>query len=107
MRKASCLKVNLIHSGAVAFPKVTPNVIRRIDGVLDARQYTVPKEQYLEAIRNGETPDVDGYKGHLRECYVVAAPDADKAKIENEIKTMENYFVGYETVVNFISQEGT
>ena len=48
---------------------------------------------------------IDGYKGHLRECYVVAAPDADKAKIENEIKTMENYFVGYETVVNFISQE--
>ena len=57
------------------------DAIRRIDGVLDARQYTVPKEQYLEAIRNGETPDVDGYKGHLRECYVVAAPDADKAKI--------------------------
>ena len=55
------------------------DAIRRIDGVLDARQYTVPKEQYLEAIRNGETPDVDGYKGHLRECYVVAAPDADKA----------------------------
>ncbi|MBS6140790.1 diaminopimelate dehydrogenase, partial [Veillonella parvula] len=81
------------------------DAIRRIDGVLDARQYTVPKEQYLEAIRNGETPDVDGYKGHLRECYVVAAPDADKAKIENEIKTMKNYFVGYETVVNFISQE--
>ena len=54
------------------------DAIRRIDGVLDARQYTVPKEQYLEAIRNGETPDVDGYKGHLRECYVVAAPDADK-----------------------------
>ncbi len=63
------------------------------------------KNNTLEAIRNGETPDVDGYKGHLRECYVVAAPDADKAKIENEIKTMENYFVGYETVVNFISQE--
>ena len=60
---------------------------------------------HSDAIRNGETPDVDGYKGHLRECYVVAAPDADKAKIENEIKTMENYFVGYETVVNFISQE--
>ena len=68
-------------------------------------QYTVPKEQYLDEIRNGQTPDVDGYKGHLRECYVVAAPDADKAKIENEIKTMENYFVGYETVVHFISQE--
>ena len=60
---------------------------------------------HSDAIRNGETPDVDGYKGHLRECYVVAAPDANKAKIENEIKTMENYFVGYETVVNFISQE--
>ena len=63
------------------------------------------KNNTLEEIRNGQTPDVDGYKGHLRECYVVAAPDADKAKIENEIKTMENYFVGYETVVNFISQE--
>ena len=63
------------------------------------------KNNTLDEIRNGETPDVDGYKGHLRECYVVAAPDADKAKIENEIKTMENYFVGYETVVNFISQE--
>lgn len=81
------------------------DAIRRIDGVLDARQYTVPREQYLEEIRNGGTPEVDGYKGHIRECYVVAAPDADKAKIENEIKTMENYFVGYETIVNFISQE--
>ena len=81
------------------------DAIRRLEGVVDARQYTVPKEQYLDEIRNGQTPDVDGYKGHLRECYVVAAPDADKAKIENEIKTMENYFVGYETVVHFISQE--
>ena len=48
---------------------------------------------------------MDAYKGHLRDCYVVAAPDADKAAIEQEIKTMENYFVGYETVVHFISQE--
>lgn len=81
------------------------DAIRRIEGVLDARQYTCPKEEYLEEIRAGKTPDVDGYKGHLRECYVVAAADADKARIEEEIKTMENYFVGYETVVHFISQE--
>ncbi len=81
------------------------DAIRRIHGVLDARQYTCPKEEYLEAIRQGQTPDVDAYKGHLRDCYVVAAPDADKAAIEQEIKTMENYFVGYETVVHFISQE--
>lgn len=81
------------------------DAIRRIDGVLDARQYTIPKEQYLEAIRAGEAPEVDGYQGHLRECFVVAAPNADQAKIEEEIKTMENYFVGYETIVHFISQE--
>ena len=73
------------------------DAIRRIHGVLDARQYTCPKEEYLEAIRQGQTPDMDAYKGHLRDCYVVAAPDADKAAIEQEIKTMEKYFVGYET----------
>lgn len=81
------------------------DAIRRIDGVLDARQYTCPKEEILNDIRNGATPEVDAYKGHIRECYVVAAEGADKAKIENKIKTMENYFVGYETIVNFISQD--
>ena len=81
------------------------DAIRRIDGVVDARQYTVPKDKYLNAIRNGEMPEVTGQEAHLRDCYVVAAEGADKARIENEIKTMKNYFVGYETVVHFISQE--
>ena len=81
------------------------DAIRRLDSVVDARQYTVPREEYLEQIRQGQTPEVTAQSGHLRECYVVAAEGADKAKIENEIKTMENYFVGYETIVHFISQE--
>ena len=81
------------------------DAIRRIDGVVDARQYTVPKDKYLNAIRNGEMPEVTGQEAHLRDCYVVAAEGADKTRIENEIKTMKNYFVGYETVVHFISQE--
>lgn len=81
------------------------DAIRRLDGVVDARQYIVPREEYLEQIRQGQTPEVTAQSGHLRECYVVAAEGADKDKIENEIKTMENYFVGYETIVHFISQE--
>lgn len=81
------------------------DAIRRLDGVVDARQYTVPREEYLEQIRQGQTPEVTAQSGHLRECYVVAAEGADKDKIENEIKTMENYFVGYETILHFISQE--
>ena len=81
------------------------DAIRRLDSVVDARQYTVPREEYLEQFRQGQTPEVTAQSGHLRECYVVAAEGADKAKIENEIKTMENYFVGYETIVHFISQE--
>lgn len=81
------------------------DAIRRLDSVVDARQYTVPREEYLEQIRQGQTPEVTAQSGHLRECYVVAAEGADKAKIENEIKTMENYFVGYETIVHFIFQE--
>lgn len=81
------------------------DAIRRLDGVVAARQYTVPREEYLEQIRQGQTPEVTAQSGHLRECYVVAAEGADKDKIENEIKTMENYFVGYETIVHFISQE--
>lgn len=81
------------------------DAIRRIDGVLDARQYTCPKENLLDEIRHGQTPTVDAYTGHTRECYVVAADGADKQKIEQSIKTMKNYFVGYETTVHFISQE--
>ena len=81
------------------------DAIRRIEGVLDARQYTVPVPAALEAVRNGENPTLATREKHTRECYVVAAPDADKARIEKEIKEMPNYFSDYDTTVTFISQE--
>lgn len=81
------------------------DAIRRIDGVLDARQYTVPVPEALEKVRNGENPVLSTGEKHTRECWVVAAPDADKARIEKEIKEMPNYFADYKTTVNFISQE--
>ena len=81
------------------------DAIRRIDGVLDARQYTIPKEDALNAVRNGESPDLSTREKHLRECFVVAEDGADKARIENEIKTMPNYFADYDTIVHFISKE--
>ncbi len=81
------------------------DAIRRIDGVVDARQYTVPVEAALEAVRSGKNPDLATREKHTRECYVVVKEGADKARIENEIKTMPNYFADYDTTVNFISQE--
>ena len=81
------------------------DAIRRIEGVADAKQYTVPVPESLEAVRNGETPALTTRQKHTRECYVVAKEGADKAKIENEIKTMPNYFADYDTTVNFVSQE--
>ena len=81
------------------------DAIRRIDGVLDARQYTVPIEAAMTAVRNGECPTLSAREKHKRECYVVAADGADKTRIENEIKTMPNYFADYDTTVEFISQE--
>ena len=81
------------------------DAIRRIDGVLDARQYTVPVESAVERVRNGENPQLTTRDKHTRECYVVAAEGADRAKIENEIKTMPNYFADYDTTVTFISME--
>ena len=81
------------------------DAIRRIDGVVDAKQYTIPKEEALEAVRSGANPDLTTRQKHLRECFVVAAEGADKARIENEIKTMPNYFADYDTIVHFISQE--
>ena len=80
------------------------DAIRRIPGVKNAKQYTVPKEEYLAKVRNGEMADFTGNEAHLRDCYVVAEAGADKAAIEKAIKTMPNYFVGYETQVNFISE---
>ncbi len=81
------------------------DAIRRIDGVIDARQYTVPVESTLEKVRAGETPNLTTREKHVRECYVVAAEDADKAEIERKIKTMPNYFSDYDTTVTFITLE--
>ncbi len=81
------------------------DAIRRIDGVQDAKQYTIPVDSALERIRNGETPNFATREKHTRECFVVAKEGADKDRIEKEIKTMPNYFADYDTTVHFISQE--
>ena len=81
------------------------DAIRRIEGVLDARQYTVPVESAVERAKSGEMPEFTTREKHLRECYVVAEEGADKARIENEIKTMPNYFADYDTTVTFITKE--
>lgn len=80
------------------------DAIRRIEGVLDARQYTIPIESALDAVRSGQNPQLTTRQKHLRECFVVAAEGADKAKIEEAIVTMPNYFDEYDTTVHFISQ---
>ena len=81
------------------------DAIRRIDGVIDARQYTCPVESALERVRNGENPELSTREKHTRLCYVVAEEGADKARIEAEIKNMPKYFADYDTTVNFISLE--
>ena len=81
------------------------DAIRRIKGVVDARQYTVPIDSALERVRSGENPNLTTREKHLRDCYVVAQDGADKARIEHEIKTMPNYFADYDTSVHFIDLE--
>ena len=81
------------------------DAIRRIDGVLDARQYTVPVETALSEVKNGGTPTLTTREKHRRECFVVAEDGADLARIENEIKTMPNYFADYDTSVTFVTKE--
>ncbi len=81
------------------------DAIRRIEGVVDARQYTCPVEEALTRVRNGENPSLSTREKHTRLCYVVAQEGADKVRIENEIKNMPNYFADYDTTVNFISLE--
>lgn len=81
------------------------DAIRRIEGVKDARQYTVPIDAALDAVRSGKNPELTTREKHLRECFVVAEAGADTARIEHEIKTMPNYFADYDTVVHFISEE--
>ncbi len=81
------------------------DAVRRIPGVRDAKQYTIPVEAALEAVRNCENPVLSTREKHLRDCYVVAEEGADLQKIENEIKSMPNYFADYDTTVHFITQE--
>lgn len=81
------------------------DAIRRVAGVQDARQYTVPVESALEQVRSGSNPQLSTGDKHKRVCYVVAQEGADKARIENEIKTMPAYFADYDTTVHFITQE--
>ena len=81
------------------------DAIRRIEGVADAKQYTIPKEDALIAVRGGSNPELSTREKHLRECFVVAKEGADLARIENEIVTMPNYFADYATIVHFITAE--
>jgi len=81
------------------------DAIRRIDGVLDAKQYTIPVESAMDRVRKGENPELTTREKHKRECFVVAKEGADKARIEKEIVTMPNYFADYDTTVHFISLE--
>ncbi len=81
------------------------DAIRRVEGVLDGKQYTVPVDAALESVRNRENPELSVRQKHTRECYVVAEEGADLARIEKEIKEMPNYFADYDTTVHFISKE--
>ena len=81
------------------------DAVRRIEGVLDCRQYTIPVPEALEKVRSGADPTLTTREKHTRECFVVAEEGADLARIENEIKTMPNYFADYDTTVHFITAE--
>ncbi len=81
------------------------DAIRRIEGVVDARQYTIPIDEALESVRSGSNPELSTRQKHKRDCYVVAAEGADKAKIKAEIVNMPNYFADYDTTVTFITAE--
>ena len=81
------------------------DAIRRVGGVVDGKQYTIPVDEAIEAVRSGSNPELTTRQKHRRECFVVAEEGADRARIENEIKTMPNYFADYDTTVNFITEE--
>ena len=81
------------------------DAVRRIEGVKNAKQYTIPVEKALEAVRRGENPELTTREKHIRECFVVLEEGADAARVEQEIKTMPNYFADYDTIVHFISEE--
>ena len=81
------------------------DAVRRIDGVKDCRQYTIPVDEAMKAVRDGSQPELSTREKHTRECFVVAEEGADLARIESEIKNMPNYFADYDTTVHFISEE--
>ena len=81
------------------------DALRRINGVKNAIQYTIPKQEALESVRSGNNPELSTREKHLRECFVALEDGADKVRIENEIKSMPNYFADYDTIVNFVSEE--
>ena len=81
------------------------DAVRRIEGVIDARQYTIPVDAAVESVRKGENPELTTRQKHTRECFVVAEEGADLARIEREIKTMPNYFDEYDTTVHFITAD--
>ncbi len=81
------------------------DAIRRVAGVKDGKQYTIPVEKALESVRSGENPKLTTREKHTRECFVVAEEGADLAKIEQDIKTMPNYFADYDTTVHFITED--
>lgn len=81
------------------------DAVRRIKGVIDCRQYTIPVDETLQAVRSGLNPELTARQKHTRECFVVAEEDADLGRIEHEIKTMPNYFSDYDTTVHFITKE--
>ena len=81
------------------------DAVRRVEGVKDARQYTIPVESALDAVRAGKNPELSTREKHTRECFVVLEEGADAAKVEQEIKTMPNYFSDYDTTVHFITEE--
>ncbi len=81
------------------------DALRRVEGVKNAKQYTIPVDSALEAVRSGSNPELTTREKHTRECFVVLEEGADAAKVENEIKTMPNYFADYDTTVHFISEE--
>lgn len=81
------------------------DAVRRIKGVKNAKQYTIPVEEALEAVRNGENPELTTRQKHIRECFVVLEEGANAAEVEEEIKTMPNYFADYDTIVHYISEE--
>ncbi len=81
------------------------DAIRRVEGVADGKQYTIPKDSALQAVREGKSPELTTREKHIRECFVVAKEGADLEKIKNEIVNMPNYFADYDTIVNFVSQD--